>query len=175
MFCSLCGNQITNGSAFCLNCGAPAKGPAAQPANRGFNPAVIALVVFAILVFAGVIGTMVIVGGVAIPKMRQAQVRAAEVTAMQSLKLIHVAQAQYYSKHQQYAESLAELQPQLPGDLASGTKYGYRFRMRGSATSYEVHAEPLMNGGASFYSNQTLVIRQSRGPSPATATSEPVP
>jgi Tfp pilus assembly protein PilE len=175
MFCSLCGNQITTGSAFCLNCGTPVAGLQAQPSKRGLSPAVITLVALAAVVFTGFIATMVIVGGVAIPKMRQAQVRAAEVTAMQSLKLIHVAQAQYYAKHQQYAASLAELRPLIPGDVASGAKYNYRFRMRGGATSYEVHAEPLMNGAASFYSDQTLVIRQSRGPSPATATSEPVP
>src|SRR5579859_4750228 len=136
MFCSLCGNQITTGSAFCLNCGALAAGLEAQPAKRGLSPAVITLIVIAAVVFAGFITVMVIVGGVAIPKMRQAQARAAEVTAMQSLKLIHVAQAQYYAKHQQYAVSLAELRLAIPGDLASGTKYNYRFRMRGGATSY---------------------------------------
>ena len=98
-----------------------------------------------------------------------------ETSATRSIRMIHVAQTNYYSQFGRYAESLEELRALLPDyDLASGVRYGYRFRVQGSQTSYEVHAEPLRGGGSSYYSDQTLLLRRSPGPGSATSTSEPL-
>ncbi|HKW96939.1 MAG TPA: hypothetical protein VJN43_04355 [Bryobacteraceae bacterium] len=127
------------------------------------------MVIFAVI-FTGIIATMVIAGGVAVPKMKQAQTRAAEISAIQTIRQIHAAQAQYYARNRRYASSLTELQLTPPAGLLKQ----YRFRLQGAESSYEIHADPL-SPGASFYSDQTLVIRQSRGPTAATSVSNPLP
>lgn len=83
------------------------------------------------------------IGGVAVPKMQRAVRQAAEVRAVQQIRVIQVAQAQYFSQFHRYAASLAELGPPagggvgpagadlIPADLASGLKGGYRFVLQG--------------------------------------------
>ena len=164
MFCANCGKELAR-SGFCPNCGAPVSGPS----RRRINPLIIFAALFAVL-FTGIIAIMVIVGGVAIPKMKQAQARAAEIAAIQTIRRIHAAQSQYYAQNHRYAPSLTELQLTPPAGLAKQ----YRFRLQGGESSYEIHADPLSRG-ASFYSDQTLVIRQSRGPTAATSVSNPIP
>ena len=76
---------------------------------------------------------------------------------------------QYYSQYGRYAASLTEL-----GELASGTKDGYRFTMTGNTSGYAIHADPESygkTGSRTFYSDQTMVIRQNFGPEPATINS----
>jgi type IV pilus assembly protein PilA len=97
-----------------------------------------------------------------------------EHSVIQNIRTIHVAQTQYYSQYGHYAQSLEQLGPRITDDLASGTKGAYRFRVEGGAASYEIHAEPLASGRRSFYSDQTMVIRSSRGRNPATSRSEPL-
>lgn len=164
MFCANCGKELAR-SGLCPNCGAPVSGQS----RRRINLLIILGALFAV-VFAGVIATMVIVGGVAVPKTKPPQTRAAEIAAIQTIRRIQVAQAQYHAENHRYARSLAELQL----TPTAGLLKLYRFRLEGGESSYEIHADPL-SPGASFYSDQTLVIRQSRGPTAATSVSNPIP
>jgi hypothetical protein len=92
-----------------------------------------------------------------------------EIAAIRALRAIHTAQVQYYSQYSEYAASLKEL-----GELASGTINGYRFVMTGNASGYVIHADPESfgkTGSRTFYSDQTMTIRQNYGQEPATITS----
>jgi hypothetical protein len=86
-------------------------------------------------------------------------------------------QAEYFSRYGEYAASLKELGPPgglMDGELASGTKEGYRFTMIGNASGYAIHAGPESfgkTGSRTFYSDQTMTIRQNYGQQPATINS----
>ena len=92
-----------------------------------------------------------------------------EIAAIRTLRTIHTMQVQYFSQYGMYAASLTEL-----GELASGTKDGYRFTMTGNASGYAIHAGPESfgkTGSRTFYSDQTMKIRQNYGQEPATVNS----
>src|SRR5437879_5501380 len=98
--------------------------------------------------------------------------------SIQDIRLIHMAQAQYAAQYGGYATSLAQLIPLIPKDLGSGLKNGYRFILRGGPQAYTVHAEPVAfgtTGTITYFSDQTLVIREHAGAAPATSASTPVP
>lgn len=156
-----------------MNCGSPVAA-ASQPAKRTKSPLVITLIVILALGLAGVLMVILVVGSVAIPKFRQAQIRAGEVSVIQCIRAIHVAEAQFHAEHQRYAGSLSELGSNIPGDLATGTKSGYRFRLQASASGYQIRADPLTTGRMFLYSDQTLVIRRGRGLDPAGSGSDPI-
>jgi hypothetical protein len=62
----------------------------------------------------------------------------------------------------------------IPSDLASGIKGGYKITITGTPVGYTVLAIPVAynnTGRRSFFSDQTLVIREHYGPEPATAES----
>ena len=84
------------------------------------------------------------------------------------------------------ATSLAELGPPTSGqagpasadliqaDLAPGVKGGYKYILEQTPTGYRITAVPVTynsDGRRSFYSDQTMVLRENWGPDPATATS----
>lgn len=98
-----------------------------------------------------------------------------EVAAVGAIQTIHKAQVEYLSQNERYAASLAELGADLiGGKLASGEKQGYKFAIAATSQGYAIHADPVTYGSSgkrSFYSDQTLVIRENAGPEPATATS----
>jgi hypothetical protein len=83
------------------------------------------------------------------------------------LRDLHGAQIDYYTRHGRYAADIAELDP----ELATGEKLGYRFRVTTSGNSYSISAVPVRSGAQTFYSDETLVIRESRGKEPANAAS----
>ena len=94
------------------------------------------------------------------------------------IRTIHTVQVQYYSQYGRYAASLRELGPAagglIDGELASGTKGGYKFTLGGNASAYVIHADPEefgISGSQSFYSDETMVIRQNYGLGPATVDS----
>ena len=60
-------------------------------------------------------------------------------------------------------------------DLATGEKQGYRFTLTASPGGYVINAAPLVfgtNGSRTFWSDQTMTVRQHYGQEPATASSE---
>jgi type IV pilus assembly protein PilA len=109
-----------------------------------------------------------------------------ETAAIYAIRTLHSTQVQYFSQFGRYALSLKELGPSgsgAPGpaaagliddELASGAKSGYRFTMVGNATGYVIHADPESygnTGSRTFYSDQTMTIRQNYGREPATINS----
>jgi type IV pilus assembly protein PilA len=99
-----------------------------------------------------------------------------ETAAIEQVKTIHAAEAQYYAQFGKYAASMAALGPAstgkmgpeaaalIPQNLADGKKSGYLFEIGASPEGYGVTAIPQAFGNSgrrSFYSDQTLVIRTS--------------
>ena len=100
-------------------------------------------------------------------------------------------EVQYQSQYGRYATSLAELGPPQGGaanaaptpagadlignDLAQGEKQGYRYTLTASQGGYTINANPVTygtSGSKSFYSDQSMVIRENSGPEPATTNSK---
>lgn len=133
-----------------------------------------------------VIAIILIIAAIAVPKLNRTRMQAQEMAAIRHIVAIHQAQTQYYSTYGKFAENLVQLGPAageapgpaaadlLPDDLAKGEKGGYRFAVSGSPTGYTVNANPVAfnnTGTRTFYSDQTLVVRQNYGSEPATANS----
>ena len=129
-----------------------------------------------------VIAIILIILTIAVPKLDKARMHSQEMAAIRQMGTIHTAQTQYYSQFGKYAQTLAELGPQasgqagaaaadlIPGDLALGTKTGYKFAVTPTPTGYAITAIPVTFNGTgrrSFYSDQSLVIRENWGPEAA--------
>jgi type II secretory pathway pseudopilin PulG len=120
---------------------------------------------------------IVILIAIALPRTSHASGYSQEIRAIGAMRTIHTMQVQYFSRYGEYAASLKELGPPaglMDGELASGTKDGYRFTMTGNASGYAIHADPESfgkTGSRTFYSDQTMTIRQNRGQQPATINS----
>jgi len=136
-----------------------------------------------------VIAIIVVLIGAAAPKFSGILMNARETAAMGAIRTIHTAQTQYNSQFGRFATTLAELGPPASGqegpaaanliqsDLATGIKGGFKFLMEVTPTGYRVIATPVAfnrDGRRSFYSDQTMVLRQNWGADPATATSPEV-
>jgi len=106
---------------------------------------------------------------------------AREILALKSIQILNTAQVQYNSQFGRYARSLSELGPRaadlISPDLASGERQGYKFIVSGTPAGYTISAVPAVfgsTGSRTFYSDQSLVIRENYGPEPATAISKEV-
>ena len=114
---------------------------------------------------------------------------AQETAALRNLQTLNTAQVQYNSQFGRFAQSLTELGPPASGtdnasaanlissDLAAGTKQGYNFTLTGTPTGYTISAVPAVfgsTGSRTFFSDQSLVIRENYGQEPATANSKEV-
>jgi len=110
-----------------------------------------------------------------------------EIAALKAIQTIHTVQALYSSEFGRYATSLTELGPPASGasgpsaadlignDLAGGVKQGYKFSVTPVRGGYQVNATPEVygtSGSRSFFSDQTMVVRENYGPEPATASSK---
>ncbi len=106
-----------------------------------------------------------------------------EMAAYLTVKMLHAAEAQYYSTYGRYAVSLQELAKPtsgnpsasaaglISGDLAKGEKQGYKYNLQGTPTGYTINADPVafgISGGRTFFSDQSQEIHQHRGQEPAT-------
>jgi type IV pilus assembly protein PilA len=112
---------------------------------------------------------------------------APETAAIKAIQTLSTAQIQYNSEYGRFARSLSELGPPAAGpdnasaanlisaNLAAGEKQGYKFTLGGTATGYTMSAVPTAFGSTgfrTFYSDQSLAIREHYGPEPATANSQ---
>jgi hypothetical protein len=102
-----------------------------------------------------------------------------ETAALKALQTLGAVQVQYNSQFGRYARSLAELGPAgadlISADLAAGGKQGYKFTLTSTPTGYTTTAVPsTFCGTHTYYSDQSLVIRENAGPVPATAHSNEV-
>jgi type IV pilus assembly protein PilA len=136
-----------------------------------------------------VIAIILIILAIALPRLDKARMQTQETAAIRQIGTVHTAQTQYFSQYGKYATTLVELGPPasgqpgpngaelIPGDLALGTKTGYLFTLQGTPTGYTVNATPVAfnsTGRRTFFSDQTMIIRENWGAEPATANSKEI-
>jgi type IV pilus assembly protein PilA len=141
---------------------------------------------FSLIELLIVIAIILIIAAIAVPKMNKQIMAAHEMAAIREIGTIHTAETQYYSQFGHYAQSLTELGPPasgaagpsaadlLPKSLADGKHSGFLFTLAGSPTGYSVTAVPEAFGSSgtrTFFSDQTLVVRNNYTAEPATVTS----
>lgn len=141
---------------------------------------------FSLIELLIVIAIILILAMIAVPKVNQQLMSARETAAIQEIKTIHQAQTQYYSTYGKYADSLVALGPPasgaagpaaadlIPKGLSDGKNGGYIYTVTGSPTGYSVNANPETygtSGRRTFFSDQTLVIRNNWSQEPANANS----
>jgi type IV pilus assembly protein PilA len=145
---------------------------------------------FSLIELLIVIAIILIILAVAMPKLNKARMYSQEMAALSAIRTLHTAETQYYSQYGKYAATLAELGPPASGgadgpasagliseDLALGEKQGYKYTLAGNPGGYVINASPVAfgtSGGRTFYTDQTMVVRQNFSQEPATATSEAV-
>ncbi len=132
---------------------------------------------FSLIELLIVIAIILIILAMALPKLNKARMQAFETGAIKAMTTIHAAQAQYYSTFGKYADSLLALGPPTSGnanDLASGEKGGYKYTLQLTPNGYTINANPVAfntTGSRTFFSDQSLTIRQNFGVEPATVAS----
>jgi type IV pilus assembly protein PilA len=137
------------------------------------------LPVWLIAVVGVIVAAAILVITAASSELNKARMYAQEQAALKAVQTLNAAQVQYKSTFGRFATSLTELGPPasgtasasaadlIEGDLASGEKWGYRFRLTGTPGGYSMSAVPVAfgsTGSRSFFSDQSLVIRQNYGP-----------
>jgi type IV pilus assembly protein PilA len=133
-----------------------------------------------------VISIILVILAIAVPKMNTQMQGAREMAVIREIGSIHQAETQYQSQFGKFATSLSQLGPPISGAdgpeaaniipkvLSDGKKNGYTYSLSATPSGYAVTAVPDSFGNSgrrTFYSDQTLVIRNNWGPEPATATS----
>jgi len=141
---------------------------------------------FSLIELLIVIAIILIIITIALPKFSSAQRYAKETSALGAIRTIHTMQVQYYSQYGKYATSLTELGPPASGaegpaaanlidsTLAGGEKGGYKFTLSANSGGYIINAAPVafgVSGSRTFYSDQSMVVRQNFGQEPATVNS----
>jgi type IV pilus assembly protein PilA len=141
---------------------------------------------FSLIELLIVIAIILVIVTIAVPQYNKQMMSAHETAAIQAIQTIHAVETQYYSQFGRYAVSLAELGPPASGaegpaaagliskDLAEGKKSGYIFTIAASPTGYAVSAVPESfnsSGRRTFYSDQTLIVRNNWSQEPANVSS----
>jgi len=141
---------------------------------------------FSLIELLIVIAIILIIAAIAVPKMNKQIMAAHEMAAIREIGTIHTGEMQYYSQFGRYAQNLAELGPPasgapgpaaadlLPKNLSDGKASGFIFTLIGTPTGYSVTAVPEQfgsSGSRTFFSDQTLVVRQNYTAEPATIAS----
>jgi type IV pilus assembly protein PilA len=133
-----------------------------------------------------VISIILVILAIAVPKMNKQMQGAREMAVIREIGSIHQAETQYYSQFGKYATNLNQLGPPVSGAdgpeaaniipkvLADGKKNGFTYTLTATPSGYAVSAVPDSfgnTGSRTFYSDQTLVIRNNWGQEPATPAS----
>jgi type IV pilus assembly protein PilA len=141
---------------------------------------------FSLIELLIVIAIILVIVTIAVPQYNKQMMSAHETAAIQAIQTIHAVETQYYSQFGRYAVSLAELGPPASGaagpaaadliskDLTEGKKSGYVFTVSATPTGYAVSAVPESfnsSGRRTFYSDQTLVVRNNWSQEPASVSS----
>ena len=147
---------------------------------------------FSLIELLIVIAIILIIAAIALPKLNKARMYSQEMAAIQTIRTVHTAQAQYMSQFGKFATTLVELGPPpsgqanataaaadlIPGDLAQGEKSGYKFILTSAPNGgYSINANPMAfntTGSRTFYSDQSLVVRENYGQEPATVNSKEI-
>lgn len=141
---------------------------------------------FSLIELLIVIAIILVIAAIAAPNLNRARMHSQEMAAIRQIGTIHTAQTQYFSQFGRFAISLKELGPAagategpaaaglIPGDLAEGTKTGYKFTLAAGKEGYAVTAAPVAfntTGRRTFFSDQSLVIRENWSAEQATLQS----
>src|SRR5689334_4448833 len=133
-----------------------------------------------------VISIILVILAIAVPKMNTQMQGAREMAVIREIGTLHQAETQYASQFGKFATSLSQLGPPVSGAdgpeaaniipkvLAEGKKNGFIYTLTGTPSGYAISAVPESFGNSgrrTFYSDQTLVIRNNWGQEPATAAS----
>jgi type IV pilus assembly protein PilA len=144
---------------------------------------------FSLIELLIVIAIILIIAAIAVPKMNKQIMAAHEMAAIREVQTIHTAETQYYSQFGRYAQNLTELGPPasgaagpsasdlIPKSLADGKHSGFLFTLAASPTGYSITAVPEAfgsSGSRTFFSDQTLVVRNNYTAEPATVTSREI-
>ena len=142
---------------------------------------------FSLIELLIVIAIILIIITIAVPKYNKTQMFMRETAAIKAIQTLHQMEVQYQSQYGRYATTMAELGPPASGapspaaadlignDLAQGEKQGYKFTLTGNQAGYVINANPVSfgsSGSRTFFSDQSMVIRQNFGAEPATANSK---
>ena len=141
---------------------------------------------FSLIELLIVIAIILVIAAIAVPKLNTARMHSQEMAAIRQINTIHTAQTQYFSQFGKFAENLQQLGPPaggaagpaaadlISGDLAKGEKTGNRFTVTPTKEGYQVVAVPVAfnsTGRRTFFSDQSLVVRENWGSDPPTAAS----
>ena len=142
---------------------------------------------FSLIELLIVIAIIMIIATFAVPKLLTALKGAKETSAVVAIQTIQKGQLMYNSSYNRFAANLLELGPPAQGgapgpsaaevidrDLAGGEKGGYKFTLSANAGGYVINAVPVafgVSGSRTFYSDQSMVLRQNFGQEPATVNS----
>src|ERR1035441_6639409 len=133
---------------------------------------------FSLIELLIVIAIILIIITIALPRLSRARMFSRETAAIGAIRTLHTMQVQYYSQYGRYAASLTEMGPPtsgapgpaaadlIDGTLAGDTKSGHKFTMTGNASGYVINVVPESygnSGSRTFYSDQTMTIRQNYG------------
>ena len=133
-----------------------------------------------------VVAIILIIAAIALPRLAVARQNAQEMAAVRTISTLHTAQTQYYSQFGKYATTLQELGPPasgtagpsasdlIPKELSEGKKGGYIYEMKTAPTGYTINANPEAfgtSGRRTFYSDQSLTIRENWKNEPSTVNS----
>ena len=142
---------------------------------------------FSLIELLIVVAIILIIITIALPKLSRARMYSQETAAIAAIRTLHTAQVEFYSQYGRYAASLTELGPPPSGaanpaaadlignDLSGGEKSGYKFTLTATVEGYAINANPVAfnsSGSRTFFSDQTLVIRENYGPEAATLNSK---
>ena len=142
---------------------------------------------FSLIELLIVVAIILIIITIALPKLSRARMYSQETAAIAAIRTLHTAQVEFYSEYGRYAASLTELGPPPRGaaspsaadlignDLAVGERSGYKFTLTATPEGYAINADPVAfnsSAGRTFYSDQTLVIRENLAWEPATSNSQ---
>ena len=145
---------------------------------------------FSLIELLIVIAIILVIVTIAVPQYNKQMMSAHETAAIQAIRTIHAVETQYYSQFGKYASTMTELGPPATGgtagpasadliaaDFASGKKSGYIFTVAPTPTGYQVTAVPEQFGGSgrrTFFSDQTMVIRNNWSQEVANLNSEAI-
>ena len=141
---------------------------------------------FSLIELLIVIAIILIILAIAVPKLGSAKMNANEMAVVREIQTITSMQTQYMSQFGRFATSLTELGPPasggpgpqaadlIPSSLSSGDKDGYIFTLAATPQGFTLNANPKVynsTGRRTFFTDQSMVIRQNWSAEPANASS----